>query len=257
MFYRLKMSGLKSRILKAALQKLSRLTAFKFRGNGVPDSLKADLIRKYVPNRSFADIGCMWRVNGYFSFLAEKCGANSVAAVDIYPPSNEFKDMRRKQNSKVAFIQGDIHSKDTVEKIGLRDVIFCSGLLYHSPNPVYTLGRLRSICSDILIINTSTIPEIPSIQNAAVFYPFLRENQRKIWRAGIGQLGISTPYDVSQGYGNWFWGFSRTCLESMLQCAGFQVKERYGDAFITCFVCHISSENFLPVSGDWTAPPRK
>ena len=257
MLYKLKVSALKSNIMSRLLRKLNLLRGSKFGNNGVPDVLKADLIRRYVPNRSFADIGCMWRLNGYFSFLAEESGAKSVAAVDVYPASNEFEDERKKRGSKVEFIQGDIHAQRTVETIGLRDIVFCSGLLYHSPNPVYTLCRLRLICNDLLIITTSTIPEIPGIQNAAVFYPFLGENQRKLWRLGTGQLGISTPYDVSQGYGNWFWGFSRTCLESMLRCAGFQVKERYGDAFISCLVCKVSSDSFLPVSGDWTTPPIK
>ncbi len=38
---------------------------------------REELIRRLAPGRSFADIGCMWNVNGQIAFLAEQSGATS------------------------------------------------------------------------------------------------------------------------------------------------------------------------------------
>lgn len=48
-------------------------------------------VREYVPSRSFADIGCMWGVNGEYSFVAEEAGATLVKAVDVFGPTPEFR----------------------------------------------------------------------------------------------------------------------------------------------------------------------
>jgi SAM-dependent methyltransferase len=208
------------------------------------DDIRAELIRRYAIGKSFADIGCMWRVNGYFSFLAEECGAKQVVGVDVYPESEEFLNQKSKRNSKVKFIQGDINSSETINKIGLCDVVFCSGVLYHTPNPVYFLSQLRAICKDILILGTMVIPEMVGLRNIAVFYPFLNKTQRKIYNLGVEQRGITDPYNPESGYANWFWGFSPSCVESMLKCTGFEIKKRYLRPFQAFFVCKVVPVNF-------------
>lgn len=255
MFYQLKARVLKSNLVRRLVEKARRLLGRDLSLFEVPDELKERIIERYARGKSFADIGCMWRVNGYFSFLAERAGATSVAAVDIYPANEAFMAESSRLDSRVEFIQGDIHSTETIRAIGSRDVVFCSGLLYHTPNPVDTLMKLRLVCHGTLILNTSTVPEMPGIKNFAVFYPYLDAGQRRIWNLGEGALGISTPYDPGQGYANWFWGFSYSCLESMLQCAGFRIIERYGLGYLSCVVCEAMPDEFLPVSGDWTLAP--
>jgi SAM-dependent methyltransferase len=215
----------------------------------------AELIRKHAVGKSFADIGCMWGVNGFFSFLAEECGAKRVVAVDIYPESEEFLREKSKRNSAVEFVQGDIHLQEIISKIGLCDVVFCSGVLYHSPNPLDTLSKLRLICNQKLILSTALIPEMPGIRNGAIFYPFLDEKQRDIWNQDKGEkIAITVPYEPKMGYANWFWGFSPSCVEAMLECAGYKVEERYITPFIGYFVCRTATAKLLPVSGDWTTP---
>ncbi|MCZ6800191.1 MAG: methyltransferase domain-containing protein [Nitrospirae bacterium] len=213
------------------------------------------LIEKYAVGKSFADIGCMWGVNGSYAFLAEESGASRVVAVDIYPASEVFVSEANKRKSAVEFIQGDIHHRDLQSKIGVCDTVFCSGVLYHSPNPLDLLHKLRLICGEVLILGTQLIPEMRGIRNTAVFYPFLDEKQRKIWNQGIGrQKSITGPYESESGYGNWFWGFSPSCVESMLACAGFTIEERYKSGFIGYFVCRTGPVQFVPISGDWTTP---
>jgi len=103
-------------------------------------------------------------------------------------------------------------------------------------------------------LKTQLIPEIPGIRNAAVFYPFLDKQQRKLYDRGAGiQKAITEDYDPESGYGNWFWGPSPSCVVSMLACAGFKVEKSYINPFHGCFVCKAASVTFMPVSGELAA----
>lgn len=215
----------------------------------------AALIKKYAPGKSIADIGCMWGINGLNSFLAEESGATKLIAVDVYPESEKFLEEKKKRNSAVQFVLGDINLLETTEKIGVSDVVLCSGVLYHTPDPFHLLTRLRAICKETLILNTQSIPEMHGIRNAAIFYPFLPEKQRRIWDRGVGsQKAIRGPYEPESGYGNWFWGMTPSSIESMLQCAGFQVKERFVSPFTCIFVCRTAPIQFVAESGPWATP---
>lgn len=249
MIYKLKVFFAKNNLIRKIYHKI-----FKRNKSSEPD-IKHKLISEYTKDKSFIDVGCMWGVHGYFSFLAEEYGAKSVVAFDIFEPTEEFNKAHSSKNSKIKFKQGDINSKDCINDLGKFDVVYCTGLLYHVPDPVFTLSRLREICNDVLILGTAVIPEMNGIQNGAVYYPYLSESQRNIWRTNQGsQLAITEPFDPAQGYGNWIWGFSSSCLESMLRSSGFSILERHYGRFYSFVGCKVSNEPFLAVSGDWTNP---
>lgn len=213
---------------------------------------RATLIRRYAPGKSFADIGCMWGIDGRDAFLAEESGATRTIAVDVYPESTGFLDEKTRRNSTVEFVQGDINLDDTAAKVGVSDVVLCCGVLYHTPDPFRLLTRLRAICKETLILHTQSIPEMRGIRNAAVFYPFLPDEQRRIWDRGVGcQKAIRGPYEQESGYGNWFWGMTPSAIESMLRCAGFEVSDRFVSAFTCTFVCRPVAPRFIAASGDW------
>jgi SAM-dependent methyltransferase len=210
------------------------------------------LVRKHAPGRSFADVGCMWGIDGANSFLAEDCGATKVVAVDVYPESETFLEEKERRNSAVQFVPGDINLRETTEQIGVLDVVLCSGVLYHTPDPVRLLRQLRAMCRETLILNTQSIPEMHGIRNAAVFYPFLPAEQRRIWDRHVGnQKAIRGPYEPASGYGNWFWGLTPSAIESMLRCAGFAVTERHVSPFTCIFVCRTMPPQFVAESGAW------
>jgi hypothetical protein len=214
-----------------------------------------ELIRKYAPGQSFADIGCMWGIDGAFSFFAESCGARRIVAVDVYPATDQFVAEHSKRNSRIEFVLGDINQSDTLKKIGTTNVVFCSGVLYHMPDPFMLLVRLRSICDDVLLLNTQLIPEMPGFRNTAIFYPMLDEAHRKRFDLGVGvQKAITGPYEPESGYGNWFWGLAPSCLESLLECAGFAILEKYLTPFNGWFVCRVTERTFHPVSGEYVPP---
>jgi hypothetical protein len=120
-------------------------------------------------------------------------------------------------------------------------VVFCAGVLYHHPSPFDLLVALRRICRETLILRTSTIPEIRGLPNAAVYFPMLDAKARDLWNLkGLGvlhQAGISNEFQPAEGYGNWFWGLTPSCLESLLKTAGFRVDFRATEAFAQTVVC--------------------
>lgn len=199
------------------------------------------MIRQHAPGHSFVDIGCMWGVNGEYAFIAEEAGAITVKGVDVFGPTPEFEEKKEARNSSVEFILGDASQPATLARIGEMDVVFCAGVLYHHPSPFDLLVALRRICRVRLILRTSTIPEINGLPNAAVYYPMLDEKARRMWNlSGLGllkQVGISDGFEPDQGYGNWFWGLTPSCLESLLQTAGFQVDFRSTEPFAQTVIC--------------------
>lgn len=252
MFYKIKVNIFKNQFLRNIYRQF-----FK-RNNVKSGDVRRYYIGKYAIDKTFIDVGCMWGVNGYFAFLAEEVGSKESTGFDIYPPSDEFKKMHAEKNSKVRFVNGDINSMKDLEELGKFDVVYCTGLLYHVPDPIYTLNRLRQISKDILIIGTAIIPEFNGIQNGAVYYPLLDEKQRKIWDLKQGdQIAINSPYDYRQGYGNWIWGFSESCLESMIKTSGFDIIEKSVGKFYSYVVCKLSKDEFMHVSGDWVVPEYK
>ena len=233
-FYRAELGFLKSKGLRWLWQAARRLRTGTV---GQPRDFIADVIREHARGRSFADIGCMWRVNGRWSFFAEECGATRVTAHDIVPPTEEFDRERARRRSSVAFVQGDINDDETVRRIGVHDVLFFSGVLFHCPNPLWTLSKLRALCGQTLILNTMSVPEMPGLRNALVFYPFLDASQRRIWDIGIGrQTAITTPFSPEAGCSNWLWGFTPSCLASLLSYSGFSVVYRRVRPFHSLFV---------------------
>src|SRR4029078_9589323 len=141
-------------------------------------------------------------------------------------PTPEFDEKHRVRNSRVQFVLGDVTRRQTLDAIGRVDVVFCAGVLYHHPSPYDLLVALRQICTQTLILRTSTIPEVPGLPNAAVFFPMLHARPRRWWGLRslgvLHQAGISNAFEAAPGYSNWFWGLTPSCLESLLQLAGFR-----------------------------------
>jgi SAM-dependent methyltransferase len=207
-----------------------------------------DLIRRYAPHKSFADVGCMWGVNGRHAFIAEEAGATAIKAIDVFGPTPEFDQEHRARRSRVEFILGDITSPGTIARVGEADVVFCAGVLYHHPSPFALLTALRRICRDTLILRTAAIPEIAGLQNAAVFFPLLDDRDRNLWdlrSLGLSrQAGITNRYNLDDGYGNWFWGMTPSCLVALVSCAGFRVVHRATESFAQTIVARTASVPF-------------
>jgi hypothetical protein len=184
------------------------------------------LIRRFAPGATFADVGAMWGIDGAMAFAAEAAGARSVTAVDVMAATPAFEAERQRRDSAVRFVHGDLHDPATVAEIGVHDVVWCSGLLYHAPHPVLTLARLRELTARTLLLATESLPELPGLRGACVFYPAA---DRAVF-GGPGRIGLDGPFDPTAEYANWWWGITPSALRAMLAVAGFQIVEEIDDA---------------------------
>ncbi len=198
------------------------------------------LIERYVPGHSFADVGCMWNVDGAYAFHALDKGAVQVTGIDLMAPSERFQAENARRGSRVTFVQGDINDPKLPERLGRVDVVFCSGVLYHMPNPVRTLEQLRAMCRRTLILGSATIPE-QAIPQLAVYYPFLdtRFHRRLVRRIDHARAGLDTAFRRDWVYANWFWGLTPSCVQAMLRTVGFEVQEVHTWRRAVCVVCRL------------------
>jgi hypothetical protein len=178
------------------------------------------LIAEHVAGRSFVDVGCMWSVDGALCFAAEDAGAASVTGVDVMAATERFSAERRRRDSSVRFVQGDMHEPATIAEVGHHDVVWCSGVLYHAPHPLLTLGRLRELTTGTLLLATETIAETPGRRDTCVIAPSRDEHPNAEPASGPGA-----------GYGPWYWGISPSALHTMLRLTGFAVAEEHRTPF--------------------------
>lgn len=193
---------------------------------------REELVAAHVRGKTFADIGCMWGIDGAIAFAAEAAGATAVTGFDLMPASPAYERVHAERNSRVRFVQGDLHDPATIEAVGVHDVVWCSGVIYHAPHPLLTLQRLHELTGELLILSSETIPEVPGLAQACVFLPGLDERDRRAYaaaRGGRAQEGVTTDFDPRAAYGNWYWGLSRSALAAMCSAVGFLPVEILGD----------------------------
>lgn len=191
-------------------------------------------IRAHAPGKAFADIGGLHTLSGDIAFRAEAAGASAVTLFDAGDPGyTHFERERAARGSAVRFVQGDLEEPASVSRIGRHDIVWCTGVLYHSPNPVWQLMQLRAITKELLYLGTQTLPELPGASQACIYYPHLPPPERRAyasahWRPLRKDLyGIGTPFDdrPMHGQGNFWWGITRSALNAMLRTARFEVVE--------------------------------
>jgi hypothetical protein len=192
------------------------------------------LVERLAPGRSFLDLGGMWGVDGEIAFRAERAGATRVVLFDGMDPSDEFQAKHRDAGSRLVYVQGDLHDPDDVRPLGTFDVVWCTGVVYHSPNPYLQLTHLRSLTDQWLLLGSEVIPEVPGLENACIFYPGRSHPSERAFARAYGEAaptypGTTRPFDKTplMGYANMWWGLSPSALRSMLTYSGFDVREEF------------------------------
>ena len=215
-------------------------------------------VAEHAPGRSFADIGGLF-IDGRVSFAAEEAGAASVTLFDAgdreYAPA--YLAEHEQRGSKVRYVQGDLHDAEAIAQVGPHDVVWCTGVLYHTPNPVDQLLKLREIARELLYLGTHTIAEVPGVPQACLYYPYLDEDTRAaVSRAhhdARGYVGVGSPFDERPmfGYANFWWGITPSALRAMLRTARFEIVAEprlHGSPFYTDIVAR-------PIDADPLLPP--
>jgi hypothetical protein len=77
----------------------------------------------------------------------------------------------------------------------------------------------------------------------------LPPKRRRLWKLtslGVGrQVGITDGFEPNEGYGNWFWGLTPSCLMSLLETAGFKIDFCAKEAFAQTVLCSTVDAPFV------------
>ena len=169
------------------------------------DDTSSRLPKIHMPDdlsgKTVLDVGA-W--DGFFAFEAERRGASRVLATDSFSWTGEgwgtkegFELARRALGSRVEDRGVDVLDLSP-ETVGVFDVVFCLGVLYHMKHPLLALERVFSVTRELLIMSTF-VDLTWRRRPAAAFYPSAEAN--------------SDPT-------NW-WGPNPAAVVAMLETAGF------------------------------------
>ena len=168
---------------------------------GVDDTpRKAELIQfpMNLRGKRVLDIGAY---DGYFSFEAERRGADFVLAYDHLPPEQSgFNLARRVLNSKVEHKVGSVYDL-TPESVGTFDIVLFLGVIYHLRSPLLALERIHSVCRDVMYVESQIASD---------------------FRADLPLVAQFFPGDeLNRDPTNW-WAPTRPCLEAWIASHGFE-----------------------------------
>jgi len=172
---------------------------------GIQDSLgilKTVGLPQNLTGRTVLDIGA-W--DGFFSFEAERRGAERVVATDSFVWQGKswgskagFDLARKVLNSRVEDMEIDVLELSP-DRVGTFDLVLFLGVLYHMRHPLLALERVFSVTRNQLILETHV--DMLDIKAPAMrFYP--------------GAELVNDPT-------NW-WGPNLPAVEAMLKTVGFQ-----------------------------------
>jgi tRNA (mo5U34)-methyltransferase len=121
--------------------------------------MKENLKRLELPDdmsgMKVLDIGAC---DGFYSFEAEKRGAERVVAYEIDPQDHGIAQAIRMLDSKVELIQGDVYDL-TPTLFGTFDIVLFLGVFYHLRYPLLALDKIFPICDLYMVLSTYHLPD--------------------------------------------------------------------------------------------------
>jgi len=207
-------------------------------------NLRDEYIAQVVPGKTFADVGGLWGTKNEKISVAHQHGATALTMIDILPFEAElwqefYARMESLSITDYKCISTDICDLKVKESIDVFDVVHCSGVLYHHPNPMLMLTKLHDITNKYLILTSAITQEV--IENrkgrytlppsAVLFVPALSDEEREVlkvyWREDVGipvARGIidKVPYFLTS-HGPWWWLPTAQALLTMCEIVGFKI----------------------------------
>lgn len=208
--------------------------------------LRDQYIAQVVKGKSFAEVGGLWGTVNEKVSVAHAHGASDLTMIDISPPESElwglFEERRRSLRlPEVHCISNDLVVLSESVSCPQFDVVHCSGILYHIPDPLRLLRALRKVTGKYLVLTSAVTAkrianehgtlEIP--QAAALFVPALQGKDRAIvqtyWKNFVGDGAIGLTQEVQtwnlDDFAPWWWLPTVEALEALCRAAGFERQE--------------------------------
>lgn len=209
------------------------------------NDLRDEHISRVVAGKTFVDVGGLWGTVNEKVSIAHKYGALSVTMLDVTVKDGDLWNKFRIRMDELGIpnytcVSGDVCDPRLLELVQPFDVVHCSGVLYHHPNPMLVLATLRNLAREHLVLTSCITSEI--IENergryvippsGVVFVPALSDAEREIlrwyWkRVGVtaGGLTEKASYQLDD-FGLWWWLPTTTALVAMCEAAGFEIVDR-------------------------------
>jgi hypothetical protein len=211
---------------------------------------KETWIKDNTAGKSFADIGGLWGTVNETVTHAAAGGARRLMMADIQEKANPLWDaFRQRCESKgvknVEESVVDLCQPETPAILGKFDIVHCSGIIYHVPDPFGLIVNLRKITAKNMILTSMYVPDQISNEKGtidlsggqALFIPALTGNAKEIaaehfnkLEINVGGINIAETFalvnpDLTIDTGPWWWLLTPTFLRSILQLCRFEVVE--------------------------------
>lgn len=214
-----------------------------------------EAILRLAPGGSFADIGGLWGTVNERVTTALLAGATEAAMVDVTPLDHPLWEAfaarcaeRGLDPARCRRIHAALEDPDLPERLGgRRDLIHCSGVLYHCPDPFGALRQLTRLSRRHVVLGCATVPE--RIENEAgtvtlgdgvvVAVPALSGRAKAVFQRHFAALGMPvhnvnrpepSPWRWPDGrwnYAPWWWLWTGATLRAMAEAAGLRVREMH------------------------------
>src|SRR5207245_2246771 len=163
-----------------------------------------EVINSHVKGATFADVGGLWGLLNEKITVAVRAGCRSATMIDITPIGHRFwtdfdQHARSAGVQEYKKVQGNLDDPALPNKAGTFDFVYCSGVIYHVPNPIYTLVRLYELTNRFLLLGSMTVPEritteageISFSGGRTVFLPALDMPTKEVLAKHFRALGIN------------------------------------------------------------------
>ena len=196
---------------------------------------------------SFADVGGLWGTVNEKISVAALAGASSTTMIDIQPERNSlweafYKRCKEKGVICNKSIVANLDSPDFVARAGQYDVVHCSGIIYHCPNPLYSVSQLVKITKKYLILASTSIPitisnkdgSIKMEDNSALLVSAMTDTQKRVVNRYFSEVGADNILPIGQTqsvmgsdqgviYTPWWYLFTANYIAGMLKACDAKV----------------------------------
>lgn len=219
-------------------------------------------IAEVVPGRSFVDIGAIgeWSARERAG-QAIAAGAASTAVADIQPAESAYWRVFHERMDGLGFPRDaytshagvDVGQPDLAARLPASDVVHCTGVLYHCPDPIAAMRNLCGLAGRWLIVNTVVCParvvnaagSLSLPDGAALLVPGLSETERAVLRLHYQSkfgwdLDSVSPrpdaadpvftYVTADGQLNWipyWWLFTVPAFRGLLRLFRFEIRDEW------------------------------
>jgi tRNA (mo5U34)-methyltransferase len=168
-----------------------------------------------LAGKTVLDIGAH---DGFFSFEAEKRGAQRVVALDRHPPEHTgFALAHELLGSRAEYVPGSVYDLSP-DIHGTFDVVLFLGVLYHLRHPLLAFEKIHQVCRESLLVESHVL------DNDFLYNQEHIPLERMHPLLSGSPLMQFYPHDELYHDGSNWWAPTTECLRLMIESCGFHAE---------------------------------